>query len=255
VIYVDDGEHGGSITTEQFSEPNAHFRAPFQTCPLSPDILTGDIVPDILLREYDAIIYEPVQRRTGLALGYEVMERIKSLSEQIGAFVIVDESATSFARCGITGFISGAHHHADIVIASESLGQGLPLCALGHASGYEDCYKPPRGWPSISPRAAQVGLNVIETIKQGHGSELCLAQRSYNMGMLVIETFKDWNVRVTGSMIHIHVGDATRAALELRKAGILVNHFGPWIILTPHLIMSLVDFGHTLTKMLEVLDG
>ena len=79
--------------------------------------------------------------------------------------MIVDESVTSFSRCGILGFLSG--RWADIIVVGEQIANGLPIAALGFR---EDViikgFAPEVGWPYMSHVMCNITLETLMWMKE-----------------------------------------------------------------------------------------
>lgn len=109
--------------------------------------------------QVDVLLYEPIQSLTGIMVD---IDQVASFIEEYGICVIADEMVTGCYRAG-ERFVSTS---ADMVVTGKTLGQGVPLAALGVGPDWVGI-DPPVGWSTTTAGnnlSATVGLRVLEHI-------------------------------------------------------------------------------------------
>jgi 2,2-dialkylglycine decarboxylase (pyruvate) len=156
-----------------------------------------------------AVIAEPVQSSGGVVVppnGY--FKKLKSMCEDRGALLILDESQTAFGRLGHNFAFEALGVAPDILTLSKTLGGGLPLAATVTSAAIEaDCHR--KGFIHITshvsdPLPAEVGLAVLDTLAADG-----LNARAMEMGAYLREGLLSLQQR------HERIGDVRGAGLLL----------------------------------------
>ena len=175
-----------------------------------------------------AIIVEPVQGEGGFYVAPpEFLQGLRSICDEHGILLIVDEIQTGFGRTGLMFAIEHAGVTPDLVTMAKSLGSGLPLSAV---TGRADVMNAPApgglgGTYGGSPLACAAALAVLDVIREEH-----LVDRATAIGDLIVERLRAMKsqhaldaigeIRALGAMVAIEFvkdGDASRPDAALTK--------------------------------------
>lgn len=177
-----------------------------------------------------AMLIEPVQGEGGVNIpATNYLNKIRSLCDQHGLLMMLDEVQTGIARTG--AWFAYQHNNIipDVCTLAKALGNGIPIgacMAKGKASKLLTAGKHGSTYGG-SPLVCSVALAVLDTIES---EQLC--QQSTDTGIIINETFTDRlknnphivEVRNKGMMIAIELdqpcGDLVTLAM---KAGLLIN--------------------------------
>lgn len=177
-----------------------------------------------------AMLVEPVQGEGGVNIpATNYLNKIRSLCDQHGLLMMLDEVQTGIARTG--AWFAYQHNNIipDVCTLAKALGNGIPIgacMAKGKASKLLTAGKHGSTYGG-SPLVCSVALAVLDTIES---EQLC--QQSTDTGIIINETFTDRlknnphivEVRNKGMMIAIELdqpcGDLVTLAM---KAGLLIN--------------------------------
>ncbi len=155
-----------------------------------------------------AIILEPIQGEGGFYQApKEFLEAIRTLCDQHGIVMIVDEVQSGFARTGKMFAIEHSGVIPDLITMAKSLAGGMTLSALTGRAELMDA-------PNVgsigstyggSPMACTAALAVIEVIEEEN-----LLERANQIGQRICDRFLDMaengapcidNVRTAGAMV------------------------------------------------------
>lgn len=179
--------------------------------------------------EIGAVLVEPILGRGGCVVPPdEFLPQLRSLCDQAGALLIVDEIWTGLGRSG--QMLASKTVVPDLVCLGKALGGGLPISAcLGRESvmrawgkhGGSTIHTATHfGWP-LACATALACLNVIEREK--------LATRAAEVGTRWVERMRARGLRVRGRglMVGVELDDAARA-LTVSRALLAKG----WLVLT-----------------------
>jgi len=196
-----------------------------------------------------AIIFNPVRMSRFLSFPSEsYVNRLLSLSKDLGSLLLVNESITAPARTGRWFILDHWNAKADIVCLGAQLSAGIPLGVLIAREDLMDLepgmHESLTGGCQLSIASALATLRVIR--------EEGLVERSERLGRRILGRLKDliadmdvsWRVGGLGMLVGIGiVGEAeARSKLiaqkivdELFRVGVLVRRIGSVLLLTPPL--------------------
>ena len=160
-----------------------------------------------------AVIVEPVQSSGGMVVPPEgYFGRLKEMSEQRGALLILDEAQTAFGRLGSTFAFEQLGIVPDLLTLSKTLGGGLPLAAtITSAEIEENCHS--KGFMHITshvsdPMPAEVGLAVLDTLAaEGLNARALELGRYLKDGLLALQQRHEriGDVRGTGLLLGVEL--------------------------------------------------
>jgi 4-aminobutyrate aminotransferase/(S)-3-amino-2-methylpropionate transaminase len=162
-----------------------------------------------------AIIIEPVLGEGGFyAAPPELLRRLRTLCDEHGIVLIIDEIQSGFARTGRMFAIEYSGIEPDIMVVAKSIAGGLPLSAVIGKAAIMDAPTPGGlgGTFAGSPLACAAGLAVLEVIREEH-----LAERALQMGHFMTSRLKGLQVRFP--CIGDVRGLGAMVAMELVKNG------------------------------------
>ena len=175
-----------------------------------------------------AIIIEPVQGEGGFNIAPAgFLQELRTLCDQYGILLIVDEIQTGFARTGRLFAHDYAGIEADLMTTAKGIAGGLPLSAVTGKAAIMDAASPGGlgGTYAGSPAALAAGLAVLEVIEEEK-----LAERAIAIGQLFRQRLAQLaerskgaigDIRNLGAMIAIELvkgGDASQPDADLTKA-------------------------------------
>ena len=139
---------------------------------------------------YAACIVEPILSAAGIIeLSSSYMQKLKSLCEERGMFLILDEAQTAFGRLGFNFAFEYLSTRPDFLTLSKTLGGGLPLAAVVTSKEIEEaCYK--KGFVNITshisdPLPAAIGLAMIDLLIQDQMAKKAELQGAYLKNQLI----------------------------------------------------------------------
>ena len=162
-----------------------------------------------------AIIIEPVLGEGGFyAAPAELLRKLRSLCDQHGIVLIIDEIQSGFARTGRMFAVEHAGIEPDLMVVAKSIAGGLPLSAVIGKAPIMDAPGPGGlgGTFAGSPLACAAGLAVLEVIRDER-----LAERAQHMGHFMTSRLKGLQVRFP--CIGDVRGLGAMVAMELVKNG------------------------------------
>jgi 4-aminobutyrate aminotransferase/(S)-3-amino-2-methylpropionate transaminase len=211
-----------------------------------------------------AMIVEPVQGEGGFYVAPPPFLRaLRSICDDHGILLIVDEIQTGFGRTGRMFAVEHADVTPDLVTMAKSLGSGLPLSAV---TGRADVMSAPApgglgGTYGGSPLACAAALAVLEVIRDEG-----LVERATAIGDLIVDrlwTMKKQHglgfigdIRALGAMVAMELvedGDANRPDARLAKAVVAGAAESGLILISCGVRANVIRFLTPLTASDEVL--
>ncbi|HEX5494676.1 MAG TPA: aspartate aminotransferase family protein [Mycobacteriales bacterium] len=228
--------------------------------------------PDFDRADVAAIIVEPVQGVAGMvAPPAGFLPRLRSLCDEIGALLVVDEIYTGFGRTGRTFAVEHSAVTPDIMVMGKALGGGLPISAVAARPAIADSMEPVAygGTFAGNPLSCAAGLAVLDIL-----DEEKLAANAGLRGAFLAERLTDLAGRSPGRiavsglglMLGLEIDPAdpesgrepcrriARAALE---RGVLVFTGGTYrncLKLTPPLVLDEEDCERAVTVLTAAVD-
>lgn len=186
-------------------------------------LFKSDVEPDRVA----AIVIEPVQGEGGFyPAPVEFLQQLRSICNEHGIVMIVDEIQTGFGRTGKLFAIEHAGIEPDLMPIAKSLAGGFPLSGVVGKAEIMDAV-PPGGLGGTyagSPLACAAGLAVLDVIE-----DEALCQRANDIGVMIRAWASELqaqnkvigHVRGVGAMCAIEIvkdGDPDRPDPELTRA-------------------------------------
>jgi 4-aminobutyrate aminotransferase/(S)-3-amino-2-methylpropionate transaminase len=140
-----------------------------------------------------AIIIEPVLGEGGFYVApTELLRKLRSLCDQHGIVLIIDEIQTGFARTGRMFAIEHAGIEPDLMTVAKSIAAGVPLAAVIGKAEIMDSPTPGGlgGTFAGAPLACAAGLTVLEIIREEQ-----LLNRAQHIGHFMTSRLKGLAVR------------------------------------------------------------
>jgi 4-aminobutyrate aminotransferase / (S)-3-amino-2-methylpropionate transaminase / 5-aminovalerate transaminase len=140
-----------------------------------------------------AIIVEPVLGEGGFYVApAELLRKLRSLCDQHGIVLIIDEIQTGFARTGRMFAIEHAGVEPDLMTVAKSIAGGVPLAAVIGKAEIMDAPAPGGlgGTFAGTPLACAAGLAVLEVIREEQ-----LLNRANHIGHFMTSRLKGLQVR------------------------------------------------------------
>lgn len=164
------------------------YRCPIRHCKGTCDHTCLEVGMDLADRQSvgapAAVIIEPILSAAGiieLPEGY--LEKLKSLAEERGMLLILDEAQTALGRLGANFAFEQDGVVPDFLTLSKTLGGGLPLSAAITSNAIEEqCHE--KGFYYITshlsdPLPAQVGVAMLQILEQEKLAEQARKQGAY----------------------------------------------------------------------------
>ncbi|MBA3347373.1 MAG: 4-aminobutyrate--2-oxoglutarate transaminase [Actinobacteria bacterium] len=195
----------------------AVYRAPFPSDYRGPDAATALaelrqlFVTEVAAAEVAAIIVEPQQGEGGfIPAGQEFMTGLRSICDEHGIVLIVDEVQTGFARTGKFFAIEHYGIEPDLITVAKSIAAGLPLSGvLGKAEIVDAAHDGAVGGTYVGNPVAQAAALAVLDVIDDEG----LVERANTIGETMRERMHAWqerfeqigDVRGLGAMLAIEL--------------------------------------------------
>jgi 4-aminobutyrate aminotransferase/(S)-3-amino-2-methylpropionate transaminase len=140
-----------------------------------------------------AIIIEPVLGEGGFYVAPpELLRKLRSICDQHGIVLVIDEIQTGFARTGRMFAIEHAGIEPDLMTVAKSIAGGVPLAAVIGKADIMDAPAPGGlgGTYAGAPLACAAGLTVLEVIREEQ-----LLNRAQHIGHFMTSRLKGLQVR------------------------------------------------------------
>jgi len=140
-----------------------------------------------------AIIIEPVLGEGGFYVAPpELLRKLRSICDEHGIVLIIDEIQTGFARTGRLFAIEHAGVEPDLMTVAKSIAGGVPLAAVIGKADIMDAPMPGGlgGTYAGAPLACAAGLEVLEVIREEQ-----LLNRAQHIGHFMTSRLKGLQVR------------------------------------------------------------
>ena len=140
-----------------------------------------------------AIIIEPVLGEGGFYVApTELLRKLRTVCDQHGIMLIVDEIQTGFARTGRMFAIEHSGIEPDLMTVAKSIASGVPLAAVIGKADIMDSPAPGGlgGTYGGSPLACAAGLTVLDVIREEQ-----LLNRAQHIGHFMTSRLKGLQVR------------------------------------------------------------
>ena len=218
-----------------------------------------------------AMILEPIQGNGGIIMYHkDFVKRAKSLLEQYGVLLIVDEVQTGYGR---TGKMFGIDHYdvvPDIIATAKALGNGIPISTFSTTDEIAQSFnKPSSSTFGGNPVAAATALSVLNYIENHQ-----LVQRSETLGAYLKQRLEDLTsplvqeIRGAGLMIGMQVrsvrnedssAEITDMILEeMKDRGFILGKNGlnrDCVAFQPPLVIEKEDIDSMIDHLQQVLNS
>ncbi|MGI9342312.1 MAG: 4-aminobutyrate--2-oxoglutarate transaminase [Gammaproteobacteria bacterium] len=224
------------------------------------DALFRDVVDPASIA---AIVIEPVLGEGGFyPAPPEFLRALRSICDEHGIVMVVDEIQTGFGRTGRMFALEYAGVEADIMTLAKGIAGGFPLAALVGRAGIMDAPAPGGlgGTYAGSPIACAAALAAIDVIEQERLADRAVAigQRIRDRLLSMAERYDCiGEVRALGAMLAIELvegGDAARPDAELAQAIVRDAADRGLVILRCGLRGNVIRFLVALTASDEIID-
>jgi 4-aminobutyrate aminotransferase/(S)-3-amino-2-methylpropionate transaminase len=209
-----------------------------------------------------AIIVEPVMGEGGFYVAPpEFLRALRTICDQHGIVLVIDEIQTGFARTGRMFAVEYAGIEPDLMTLAKSLAGGFPLAAVVGKASIMDAPEPGGlgGTYAGSPVACAAALAVLKVIEQ---EQLC--ERALRMGATMAQTLGDaartipaiGEIRNLGAMVAMELvrnGDPHQPDADLAKALVKGAASKGLVILSCGLYGNVIRFLAPLTASDEIL--
>jgi 4-aminobutyrate aminotransferase-like enzyme len=222
-----------------------------------------------------AVVVEPMQGTAGNVIPPdEFLRAVRSLADELGALLIVDEMITGFGRTGRYWGLDHAGVRPDIVTVGKAFGGGFPLSGVltTDAIARATPWSVPSGSSSSyggNPLAAAAGAAALRVL-----DEAKLVENAAEVGAAMLRELMPFvddypfvgEVRGRGLLLAIELvrdkrtreplsSDVTRRIFEACVArGLLVMSYAPRVRLQPALTIDAATASNALAVLREVFD-
>lgn len=202
-----------------------------------------DALKQAITQQTVAVMIEPIQGEAGVIDPIsDFLKEVRSLCDDNGILMIVDEVQTGFGR---TGEWFGFQHHdilPDVVTLAKAMGSGMPIGACWAKENIASAFMPGDHGTTYGgqPLAASAALATIREL-----IEIDAPRRARERGAQLVSRFEgiDGVKSVSGSGllrgINLEGHNAKQIAQELLLKGLIVNPIGDNVIrLAPPIIVT-----------------
>ena len=206
-----------------------------------------------------AVIVEPIMGEAGVVVpddGY--LRKIRELTNECGALMIVDEVQTGMGRCGDL-FVSRAQGVVpDVVTLAKGLAGGLPIGACIATNKAADYLTPGSHGTTFggNPYACAAANAVLDTFENEHILEhVREMEQRFIAGIKAIDSPVVKNIRGKGLLIGVELTkDIAKNAMALaRDKGVIINAARPAVLrIAPPLIITSEEVDQALDVLSDV---
>lgn len=205
-----------------------------------------------------AVLLEPVQGEGGVhPASEEYLRAVRTLCDERGVLLIVDEVQTGFGRTGRWFGHQRAGIDADIVTMAKALGNGMPIGACWAKREVAAVFEPgdhgsTYGGQPLATAAAAAVLRIMEREDAPGRAER--AGDRFRSGLAALPAVTE--VRGYGLILGVELvdRDAKVVCRELLDAGVVVNAVTPTALrLLPSLLITDDEIDEAITTIAEVL--
>jgi acetylornithine/N-succinyldiaminopimelate aminotransferase len=205
-----------------------------------------------------AVLLEPIQGEAGVVLPLDdYLARARSICDQHGALLILDEIQTGLGRTGRMFGHDGSGMTPDVMCLGKALAGGLPMSACLATRDVASAFEPGDhattfGGGPVQAAAALAVLAVIETEDLVDRADVVGAHLREGLAKIVPQGAE---VRGRGLMVGVDLkaSDARTVVEKALERGLLVNDATPDVVrLVPPLVISDAEVEEALWVLEEV---
>jgi 4-aminobutyrate aminotransferase/(S)-3-amino-2-methylpropionate transaminase len=177
------------------------------------NLFKADIAPS----DVAAIIVEPVQGEGGFyPAPIEFLQRLRTLCDEHGIMLVVDEIQTGFARTGKMFCSEYAGVEADLMTVAKGMANGFPIAAVVGKADIMDSPLPGGlgGTYAGSPLGCVASLAMIDVIEEEN-----LVDAAVHVGELFDSRLQALQENFPGNIGHLRTSHGAMMAMELVKNG------------------------------------
>jgi 4-aminobutyrate aminotransferase/(S)-3-amino-2-methylpropionate transaminase len=177
------------------------------------NLFTADIAPS----DVAAIVVEPVQGEGGFyPAPVEFLQALRSLCDEHGIMLIIDEIQTGFARTGKMFCSEYAGVEADILTVAKGMANGFPIAAVVGKAEVMDAPLPGGlgGTYAGSPLGCAAGLAMIEVIEEEK-----LADAAIHVSEVFSARLQALQEKFPGNIGQLRTSHGAMMAMELVMGG------------------------------------
>ena len=177
------------------------------------NLFTADIAPS----DVAAIVVEPVQGEGGFyPAPVEFLQALRSLCDEHGIMLIIDEIQTGFARTGKMFCSEYADVEADIMTVAKGMANGFPIAAVVGKAEVMDAPLPGGlgGTYAGSPLGCAAGLAMIEVIEEEK-----LADAAIHVSEVFAARLRTLQEKFPENIGQLRTSHGAMMAMELIKGG------------------------------------
>jgi 4-aminobutyrate aminotransferase/(S)-3-amino-2-methylpropionate transaminase len=177
------------------------------------NLFKADIAPS----DVAAIIVEPVQGEGGFyPAPIEFLQQLRTLCDEHGIMLVVDEIQTGFARTGKMFCSEYADIEADLITVAKGMANGFPIAAVVGKADIMDSPLPGGlgGTYAGSPLGCIAGLAMIEVIE-----EESLREAATHVGEVFGKRLEALQSKFPANIGHLRTSHGAMMAMELVKNG------------------------------------
>jgi predicted acetylornithine/succinylornithine family transaminase len=208
-----------------------------------------------------AVLIEPVQGEGGVhPADVEYLRAIRSICDETGALMIVDEIQTGFGRTGRWFAFEHAGVAPDVVTMAKAMGNGMPVGACWARTDVAAVFEPGDHGSTYSGTAiATAAVNATIDEMQRIDAPALASTRGATLRAALLEIDGVTGVRGHGLMLGVELADGLDARsihTELLDAGLIVNAVDPSTIrLLPPLTVSDAEIREAVGMMRTVIEA
>ncbi len=184
IISMDGSFHGRTMGSLAITS-NENYRKPFE--PLPGEVVFvpfGDLaaLEAVLDETVAAVVVEPIQGENGVVPAPQgFLEKVRKLTETVGALLWVDEIQTGMGRCGNWFAFEPTGITPDIVTLAKGLGNGFPMGACLAVGEAANLFTPGSHGTTYggNPVACAAGLAVMNVIERDNLLSASVMQGTY----------------------------------------------------------------------------
>ncbi|MGI9645918.1 MAG: aspartate aminotransferase family protein, partial [Ilumatobacteraceae bacterium] len=208
-----------------------------------------------------AVLIEPIQGEGGVnAAAAEYLAGIRTLCDEVGALMMIDEIQTGFARTGRWFGFEHADVAPDVVTMAKAMGNGMPIGACWARTDVAAVFEPGDHGSTYSGTAiaaAAVNATIDEMQRIDAPS---VAERQ---GRRIVDGFRDVpgvvDIRGRGLMLGVALAeglDAKQVYTDLLEQGVIVNAVDPSTIrLVPPITVTDDEIDEAVALITDVIEA
>ena len=214
-----------------------------------------------------AILLEPLQGEGGVNAAHaEYLGKVRTLCDEHGILLLLDEVQTGIGRCGTMFAFEQAGIRPDILTLAKGLGGGVPIGAMLADEAVAKSFSPGTHGSTFggNPLACTAALTVLDTIEEEgllancleRGAQLAAGLETLSKDYPIIREIRGYGLLLGAALDESSDTLAADIITACRTEGLLILPAGPRVLrFLPPLNVTADEVDEALAKLASALKG